>query len=255
VKMDCLTFRRQLLEDPSRKDAALLNHQAACAACAGFARSLHADEAKLRDMLNIDPPSELAERIQLAVSFGPEPAKTSPSRWLAIAASGLLVIGAATLGWLNFHKPYEDLSLERSVLHHVADETRHLYDPGPADDNELRNVFARFGATVSRDELGQVNFAGICMMRRDKGVHLVLRGEHGPVTVFFMPGEQITKPMELGSERFAGMIEPTAWGSIAVVGEQGEELAPVLARVRHAVAWPSAQISQVVKLRAIAPRA
>jgi hypothetical protein len=252
--MDCLTFRRQLLEDPSREDAVLASHEASCAPCAVFARSLRADEAKLHDLLNIDPPSELAERIQLAVSFGPEPARTSPSRWLAIAASGLLVVSAATLGWLNFHKPYEELSLERSVLHHVADETRHLYDPGPADDDKLHDVFARFGASVRKEDLGQVSFAGICMMRRDKGVHLVLRGEHGPVTVFFMPGEQASKPMELGSERFAGIIEPTTWGSIAVVGEQGEKLAPVLARVRQAVSWPSTQISQVVDLRGVEPR-
>jgi len=249
--MDCLTFRRQLLEDPSRKDAALADHQADCPPCAGFARSLRADEAKLSAMLNLEPPSELAERIQLAVSFGPKPARVSTRGWMAIAASGLLVVGAATLGWLNFHKPYEDLSLERSVLHHVADETSHLYAAGPADSSDVRKVFARFGASVSESNLGQVSFAGICMMRRSEGVHLVLRGEQGPVTVFFMPGEQTAKALALDSGRFAGMIEPTTWGSIAVVGEQGEKLAPVLARVRHAVAWSSAQVSQVVNLQRI----
>jgi hypothetical protein len=125
----------------------------------------------------------------------------------------------------------------------VQDETRHLYAAGPADAGDLHGVFERFGAKISEQSLGKVNFAGICMMRRNRGVHLVLRGEMGPVTVFFMPGERATKPMKLDSERFAGVIEPTTWGSIAVVGEQGEELMPVLHRVRQAVSWPAERIS------------
>lgn len=246
--MDCLTFRRQLLEDPARKDPELAAHETGCAPCAGFAKGLRADEAKLAAALNIDPPGDLVERIQLAVSFGDAP-EPHPGRrwWLAIAASGVLAVAAATLGWLHFHKPYENLSLERSVLHHVADEVSHLYAPGPAQPDDVRRVFARFGAKVSEDALGQVSFAGICMMRRNNGVHLVVRGEQGPVTVFFMPGEHANEEMKLDSDRFVGMIEPTKWGSIAVVGEHGEKLGPVLARVRHAVDWPSDRVSQLVR--------
>jgi len=244
--MDCLTFRRMLLEDPGRSDADLASHQAGCPSCAGFARSVHADEARLHAALNVEAPPQLTERIQLAVSFGTRRPARQQRRWLSLAAAGLVAVAAGTLGWLHFNaRPYEDLSLERSVLHHVADETRHLYNPGPADPRALQAVFERFGARVDEQMLGQVNFAGICMMRHNRGVHLVLRGKMGPVTVFYMPGEMANKPMALDSERFAGMIEPTGWGSIAVVGEHGENLAPLLARARQAVAWPSERVSLV----------
>lgn len=241
--MDCLTFRRQLLEDPTRHDPALGDHQHHCPACAGFARSLRADEARLHDALNVPPPAALAERIQLSVSLDVPPIRRSNRRWLAVAASGLLAIGAASWGWLHFSHPYQDLSLERSVMHHVADEVAHLYEPGPAPTDDLQQVFARFGASVSPDELGRVNFAGICAMRGGNGVHLVVQGEQGPVTVFFMPGEKAREELTLHSARFAGLIEPTTWGSIAVVGEQGENLRPVLQRVRQAVRWPSDRLS------------
>lgn len=254
MKMDCLTFRRQLLEDPSRKERALLAHEAGCSACAGFAAKVRADEAKLAEALNIEPPAELVERIQLAVSFGEAPERKPTRPWLAIAASAVLAVTAATLGWVQYQHRYEDLSLERSVLHHVADEISHLYEPGPAEPDQLRRVFARFGARVSEDAMGQVSFAGICMMRRNNGVHLVMRGQQGPVTVFFMPGEHTTDMLKLDTERFAGMIEPTTWGSIAVVGEQGEELAPVLARVRQAVAWPAARIGLLADAPRVAQR-
>ena len=242
--MDCLTFRRQMLEDPGRHDRALAEHEAACHSCAGFARSLRADEAKLREALNFAPPPELAERIQLAISFGEARKRPSRLQWLGIAASVLVAVAAGGLGWMTYlYKPYEDLSLERSVLNHVQDETKHLYDPGQASSGKLHYVFDRFGARVDAQALGTVNFAGICMMRRNRGVHLVMRGEMGPVTVFFMPGEMARKPMALDSPRFAGVIEPTDWGSIAVVGEQGEKLQPVLDRVRQAVSWPAERIS------------
>lgn len=244
MKMDCLTFRRQLLEDPTRHDGALSTHEAGCTACAGFARGLRADEARLRAALDVEPPAGLADRIQLTISLGDTPARPiAGRRWLAVAASGVLAVSAAALGWVHFNKPYEDLSLERSVLHHVKDEVAHLHAAGPAATGDLQQVFASFGASVDPNAIGQVNFAGICAMRSNNGVHLVLRGEQGPVTVFFMPGEQATEVLQLQSERFAGLIEPTQWGSIAVVGEQGEKLMPVLNRVRHAVSWPSDRIS------------
>ncbi len=248
--MDCLTFRRQLLEDPGRLDRHLAEHQRQCPACAGFARSLRSDEDRLREALHVTPPAALADRIQLAVSLDLPAARVGNRRWLVIAASAILAISAATLGWLQFSHPYKDLSLERSVLHHVSDEAVHLHDPGPAPEGDLKQVFARFGASVSTGDIGRVNFAGICAMRAGNGVHLVLRGQQGPVTVFFMPGERSPGMLRLQSERFAGLIEPTDWGSIEVVGEQGEQLLPVLERVRHAVRWPSDRLSGLSSLDA-----
>ena len=42
--MNCLEFRRRLLSDPFDHDDSLDQHESACAACAGFARGLRAEE-------------------------------------------------------------------------------------------------------------------------------------------------------------------------------------------------------------------
>ena len=72
-------------------------------------------------------------------------------------------------------------------------------------------------------------------------VHLVLPGQVGPVTVFFMPGEMADATVPVDSTRFQGEIVPTAWGSIAVVGETGEALEGLGERLVTAVRWPAPQ--------------
>jgi hypothetical protein len=57
--------------------------------------------------------------------------------------------------------------------------------------------------------------------------------------VFFMPGEMTAEVVEVESERFSGRILPTAWGSIAVVGETGEALEGLGERLVTAVRWPT----------------
>ena len=72
-------------------------------------------------------------------------------------------------------------------------------------------------------------------MRKRNGVHLVMPGKMGPITVFFMPGE-------MADAEHAGKLDtlqrpdlPTSWGSIAVVGESGESLDGLGERLAAAV--------------------
>jgi len=124
------------------------------------------------------------------------------------------------------------------VLNHIDDEAHHLREAGPVAGQRVKFVFARFGARLNGD-IGQVNFAAECLMRKRNGVHLVLPGVQGPVTAFFMPGEHTERVLPVSSERFAGHVVPTAWGSIAVVGEHGEPLEGLAQKLAGAVEWPA----------------
>jgi len=55
-------------------------------------------------------------------------------------------------------------------------------------------------------------------------VHMVLQGENGSVTVLLMPGEQIDTRNPVDNGRFSGVIAPTRYCSMAIVGEDGEDL-------------------------------
>ena len=248
--MDCLEFRRKLLQDPSRSQPEQLQHEAECAECGHYAARIRQQEASLRGLLNApEPPPELAENIRLAARME---RRSGVMRrvWLSAAAS--LLIGISLSMFTLFDQQHErgNMLLARSVIHHIEDEAAHLREPGPAAPNRVRAVLARFGAELVGD-IGTVRFAAECVMRKRTGVHLVLSGEQGPVTAFFMPGEHADSTSTIDSTRFHGEIIPTDWGVLAVVGEQGEAIAPIAARLAQSVHWPqSGRLSARSRLEA-----
>jgi hypothetical protein len=114
----------------------------------------------------------------------------------------------------------------------------HMYETGPVAPWQLDALFQIYGARLTED-LGQVNFAARCLMRNKLGIHLVLPGAVGPVTVFFMPAETPSTRLQVADKRFTGLVQPTSWGSVAVIGEVGEALDGVARRVLDAVVWPA----------------
>jgi hypothetical protein len=237
--MNCLDFRRRMLADPLSRDKDLVAHEADCPDCGPFAQELRADEIRLRGILReITPPAGLAERIQLAARF--EHRSTLQRRWwLSAAATVMLVVGVSMVSLWTTSLERGQVTLAQSVLHHIEDEAHHLREAQPVAAGRVQSVFARFGAELA-GEIGPVHFAAECLMRERNGVHLVLPGKMGPITVFLMPGEMTESALPVSSERFAGEILPTRWGSIAVIGESGEPLEGLGARLAKAVNWPVA---------------
>ena len=232
--MNSLEFHRALLEDPYQNNPDLLEHEADCAECAAYSRKIRAQESALRALLNTPaPPPELAENIRLGIQME-QRANTGRRVWLAAAASVLLLVGASMFALFTERHQREHLAPAQNVIYHIEDEARHLRDPGPASPARVHAVLARFGAELS-DNIGQIRFAAECVMRNRTGVHLILSGKQGSVTVFFMPEERTPEVVHVDSGRFHGEIVPTTWGAVAVVGEQGE---PIVTRAMHAVRWP-----------------
>jgi len=235
--MNCLDFRRQLLTDPFCKDTELLAHEADCPSCAPFARDVRAQEIRLRNALQaISPPDGMAERIQLAARF--DQRSTVQRRWwYSAAAAVLMTIGVSMVSLFTTSIDRGNVALAQSVINHIEDESNHLHEAQPVSAGRMNRVFERFGAELAGN-IGTVNFAAECLMRDRTGVHLVLPGKMGPITVFFMPGEMTASTLAVNSARFNGQILPTSWGSIAVVGEAGESLDGLGERLAAAVRWP-----------------
>lgn len=235
--MNCLEFRRRLTIDPLDGDDALRAHEEGCENCGRFARQIRADEIKLRAMLrSVTPPEGMAGRIRLAVRT--ERRTSSHRRWWYGIAAGLVIAMAGGLLVVGTTMPRGDeAQLAQSVLQHIEDESAKLRKVDPVAAGVVRFVFARFDARLV-DDIGPVLFAAECPMRHHNGIHLVLPGQAGPITVFFMPGEATDGDIRVRSSRFAGYVTPTAWGSIAVVGERGEDLRGMGERLAQAVDWP-----------------
>lgn len=238
--MNCVEFRRRSMVDPMSQDPELAEHASACARCAREAQRLASFEQALRDALKIRPPEGLKARILLAQSFSAtRRTSTVGARWLAAAAALLVAVGVT--GWLGYRwDAYlgEPVGLERAVLNHVNSELSYLYVDHDIQRTQLGQLFAQFGARLDND-FGRVSYAGRCNIRTQPGIHLVVPGQEGAITVLFMPDEHLTEPTPVHSDRFTGIIVPTDFGSVAVVGEKGEPVSDVAEKMQHLVAWDS----------------
>jgi len=229
-QIDCLAHRRRLLIDPRDDDPALARHRARCASCADAAREALAFEATLAHALEVPPPPDMQGRIAAA-------RRAQVGRRLALAAAWVLSVGiAAWLGYGVGDRRAAEPDLAQVVIRHIRAEAVALQaDDGiPAD--RLGALFARLGGDLMGD-LGRVRFAGLCLIRRGEGIHLVVKGRQGPVTLLFMPGEHLEAALEIRDSGLQGWLVPTEYGSLAVVGKTGEVVERLIDRALDRVHW------------------
>ena len=224
--MNCLEFRYRLSTNPRDRSADLLAHREACPACAAFAADTARCEVDLAEAARLPVPTTLAARLVLNQTIH----HTRRRRMLASAALALAALGVAAGAWWTWHP----VTLEEAVVAHVLEERELLAATGPASPAEVAGVL-RAAGLAPRAEIGEVRYAGVCRIGRHTSGHLVLPGRRGPVTVLLLPQEPVAAARRLERDGFQGMIVPTGRGSMAILGEPGEELAPVERRLRRAL--------------------
>ena len=236
--MNCLEFRRKLLEQPNCSDKEFLEHAATCAECNREHRHALQFESELFRAMDVEPPANLESRILHAVKPGrPQRSPIRHPLWLASAASVLLLLGV----WLSLSPHWGLFSagspqLVSGVLEHIDNEPQALTARDAIAPAQLQSLFAQFGASLT-DDLGPVRHATRCRMRLQDGIHLVLAGRHGPVTVLIMPGDYLTGSVQVSSSHASGVIIPTDYGSMAVVGTKTEFVEGLVHRLQQAVGW------------------
>ncbi len=243
--MNCFEFRHQLLTEPRCNDSDFHQHRDTCSACAREATCAFQFEDTLLASFSVTPPDGLKARIILAQTLlNDEENRDKKNRgrfqpqWLA-AAMVLLVIGLT--GWLGVqwtNQPDRFSSLQTAVLNHITDELYHLHEDNNVQTADISRTLTPFGMWLDGD-FGRVNYLGRCNIRKHSGVHLVVPGDKGSVTILLMPGEFISAVMDVSSTRFTGRILPTSYGSIAVVGEHGEMLDNIADDFIKNIRWAS----------------
>ena len=232
--MDDLEFRRRCITDPFDQHKDFLLTKQRDPEHTRFAQQrAHFDRSLQVAMERIEVPEGLAARIQLRHSLRQR--KLRHRIWVRGVAVAASIVAAIGLVLVITATPTE---LQKVVLAHVYNELDHLNDRMDVQMTDLAAVLGKIGHGL-RGDLGQVHYAKTCLMRKRDGVHLIVQGKMGPVTVLLMPGEHITRRATLTDERFTGVLTPTPDGSMAILGEQGEILRAIEHKVRSSVRWAS----------------
>jgi hypothetical protein len=86
-------------------------------------------------------------------------------------------------------------------------------------------------------DIGDVTFAGPCIVRGKISGHIVVQGETAPVTVFLIKDQLVASRATIRSDHYSGVVIPQGTGTIAIVSAPGESIDQVEAQVRSAVRW------------------
>ena len=227
------------MQEPACTEKEFLQHVSDCGGCRDkYDRALEF-EALLLDAMQVDASDELAERMLHAVKKGREPVASASMYRLALAASFMLLFVVA--GWMGFQwgggVVYAE-KLPQVVSQHIAKEQHHLQGQGQLSEASVAQLFSRFGA-VMRSSMGEVIFAEACWIRHQHGMHLILREASGPVTLMFMPGEDVVHELDFVWEQSSGLIIPTDYGSLAIIASSREKADQIRRRVDGALMWGS----------------
>ena len=232
--MNCDEFRKQCLVDPTSKESGFARHKLECTGCTQFFEQAGFFEIKIRNAVKINPPADLKQKLH-PVNFEKTANKRLRPIALNVAAASMLVaLGVLFSNWLSD----ENTDIPRQALEHVYEDEAHLAEGGFIAVADLQTVFE--GMNIDLPEtLDEVKFATICPIGKGLGIHLVLEGEYGPVTVLLMPDAPISGRQQIRDNRYFGFVAPAPKldGSLVILGEKGESLDDIEFRLRNSLRW------------------
>ena len=196
-------------------------------------------ELKIRRALEIDVPELVLPELPAietdkVVSLADRRRVSTPT-WFAVAATVLL---AAFIG-VRFadNSGVANDSLADQVLAHVSHEPSALRVTDQAVSDERLYKVVPANIAEMDHSAGLITFANTCPINGHDVPHLVIQGEHGPITILLMPNENVGAAVTLNNTDSHGVILPVGDGSIAIVGARDENLENVRKQVLQSVAW------------------
>jgi len=241
--MNCEDYREAIAADPSESFEDGAGHAAACESCSAYRAEMQALDLTIARALAIDvpdlkipdlPPIGSEDENVVNLPFKRAAKITTPA-WIGIAASFALaaVIGVQFSG----NGPAHDQLLVEQVLAHLDHEPWSLIVTDVAVSEEQFARVMHPGVGIMDRDIGLISYAQSCIINGRTIPHLVLQGEHGPVTLLLMPDEMVNSAMSLSGESVNGVIIPMGEGSIAIIGQRDENIEVLEQKVVDSVEW------------------
>lgn len=228
-----------------------------------LAREIERDpqfEAYLREAADIPVPDGLADRILArhaitlrdeqergkVVSIDSARRSSEPRsqplvpRWIAIAASVLLVVGLVGVNYLG--RDTSTVIEQRIVV--ALNETMPMYDQmvvsneiDPNIRQNLHSLMEKVGLKQVGD-MGQVNYCETRTINGSTTGILVLPGKMGAVAVVYLMDKKVKGRDRIDSQTMDGLMWPEAKGTVAIIGHKGEVmLDDIEERVKRSLQW------------------
>ena len=229
--MKCEQFRKKLLEDPGNEDADFHAHRQTCQPCDKAFKEAMLFEKQLAAAFSDEEHNTSHEKVPDAILNNVRHYRKTRRRLFSIAASLVLLIMA---GAASFHL-YQIRSLNDFVFAHIEHEIEQLQNTQIVSRSRLERFVSQF-EVPDLSVLPAITYVEKCWMRTGYGLHLIVQGQKGPVTLLFMPNESVEQSQPIQSADFIGKLYSLGQGSFALVGIPGEPLEMLAEKLRMASA-------------------
>jgi len=269
--MNELEFRNRLLQDPSTLDERMLAFLKVNPEQQNALRKVRERDSKIAGALKVQAPEGLVERILLKQSYqesaerrgdsqqvemvtdvkdlqserseigAPKKAHQGWQSW-PYAFSGMaasLLVAVLFFGfWQSPQQSHQVLTGEDMVVHileHVEHDPDLMKPQALAlSESDLNQLFTKVGATLQQP-IDSMSYAGECDVEGQRGLHIVMQDESGPVTIIVMPGPQLEAMVAFNESGYTGELIPVKGGLVAILGHSQEQLALAQTRFFKAV--------------------
>lgn len=235
--MNCDDYKQAIGADPSFDGGA--GHLSECQSCQEYRREMQALDLAIGRALALDVPELVTPELESidtdnVATLQPRP-RVPMKTWFSVAATVALAVFIGYRFGIDNSNQYPSLADE--VLAHVAHEPAALVvTDQKVTDERLNDVVPATIADLDHSS-GLITFAATCPISGYDVPHLVIQGEHGPITIMLMPNEKISEAISLNDEDSHGVILPVGDGSIAIVGTREEKLEDVQEKILQSVTW------------------
>lgn len=234
--MNCDDYKTAVSADPGFKDES--GHADSCASCHQYRNEILALNEKVAMAMELDvPPLTMpdlpvidTEKVTSLVTRR----RLSKVTLVALAATVVMCVFVG-LRVTEMNAVYGTLG--EQVLAHVDHERGALkVTSTPVSSRRLERAVPEGVATMNHD-VGLITYAQSCVINGKTVPHLVIQGEHGPITILLMPDEKLAESQSLDGVSVRGVILPVGDGSIAIIGDREEPLDRVQQIIVDSVNW------------------
>jgi hypothetical protein len=234
--MNFTEFERMLGTEPRNGDPEFLQARHSSPEFEKAAEDSDRFESRLQLAVTVPVPESLYEDI-LAITKHAQKIQAPQRKWpLALAASLLIGVGAAGLGW-KMSNSWD--SVEDYVVDHYRHDGLKMISRTPdstADD--VQAVLAKLDVEAAPSFADIVGVIKYCPTPDGKGVHMVLNTQSGPVTVIYMPETAVADRATLDFDGVEAILVDLQVGSAAVIGSGEQEVSSLYAMVQGSI-FPS----------------
>lgn len=233
----CDEYRERITAEPGSDR--LSGHLEACPDCRAYHVEMLAFDADIARALavpvpDLDPAALQDLEFEHDIFTAKRRRSVPGSAWLALAAT---VVLGAVIGLRYAGEELTAPSLGEQILVHISHESGSLVRSGQAVGSERLARIVPANIAELGPETGLVTYAQSCVINGHSVPHLVVQGEHGPVTILLMPHETVAEAQEFGDGVLQGVILPVGEGSIAIVGEDPSDLDRLGQTMKNSVNW------------------